>query len=474
MKCPNCGEELKQGYLYCEKCGGEIHIVPDFEPEIENSIIETLSAVAEELSPETPAPIGKEEEDFVIESSKKVGKRVFIALLFFAFFVALVFRFGFSKEVMTQDTRLEQLIAEAREEYNQKNYKQAASTYEKILKSERKAEYLIYYADCLYELQEVDQALSNYYAAIEIEPDNTMAYARIIAMFEADEDYEEINRLLIASNNETIQTEFQNYMVLDPVFSYSGGIYKKVIPLKITAATTGEVYYTLDGTDPMKYGTLYTSPVFLKSGSYHVKAVYINNYGICSNVSEEKYEIEGTRPEAPQIALQSGQYTTPQMITVTVPQDCTVYYTTDSSSPDENSFIYGEPIPMKEGVTNYHFIAISNEGVYSDVVARSYQLTIETVLKAEDSVDRLKRRLIEINLIEDMDGSLSYMSGKNIYVYNSVQIIEDKIMHVIFEYYQEGDNYRNMTGKIYCIDVSNAFVYKFVKDENGNEILEPV
>lgn len=474
MKCPNCGEELKQGYLYCERCGEEIHIVPDFEPEIENSIIETLSAVAEELAPPLNEMVQTEEEDFVIESSKKVGKRVILALLFFAFFAALVCRFGFSKEAMIQDSRLEQQIAGAEQEYNQKNYKQAALAYEKILKSERCAKHLISYADCLYELNEIDQALSNYYAAIELEPDNTMAYARIIAMYEADEDYEEINRLLVACGNEKIQTEFQNYMVLDPVFSYSGGIYKKVIPLKITAATTGEIYYTLDGTDPMKYGILYTSPVFLKSGSYHVKAVYINNYGICSNITEAKYEIEGTRPEAPQIALQSGQYTTPQMITVTVPDNCTVYYTTDSSSPDENSFIYGEPIPMKEGVTNYHFVAISSEGVYSDVVARSYQLKVETVLKAEDSVDRLKRRLRELNLIEDMDGSLSYMSGKNIYVYNSIQIIDDKIMHVIYEYYQEGNNFRNMTGKIYCIDVSNGFVYKIIKDENGNEILDPV
>ena len=29
MKCPNCGEELKEGYLYCEKCGEEIRIVPE-------------------------------------------------------------------------------------------------------------------------------------------------------------------------------------------------------------------------------------------------------------------------------------------------------------------------------------------------------------------------------------------------------------------------------------------------------------
>ena len=45
MKCPKCGHELKEGHLICEICGEEIQIVPDFEPEIENSITETLSTL---------------------------------------------------------------------------------------------------------------------------------------------------------------------------------------------------------------------------------------------------------------------------------------------------------------------------------------------------------------------------------------------------------------------------------------------
>ena len=49
MKCPNCGQEIQPDHLYCERCGMEIRIVPDFEPEIENSINETLSTVAEEI-----------------------------------------------------------------------------------------------------------------------------------------------------------------------------------------------------------------------------------------------------------------------------------------------------------------------------------------------------------------------------------------------------------------------------------------
>lgn len=478
MKCPGCGAQLKQGYLYCEKCGEEIRIVPDFEPEIENSIIETLSAVAEDVGPveKTQAEVTEtdEEETFVVESSKNVGKRIFFALILFVIFAACVYYFGISKTVAHQDNYLEQQIENAQREYNQKNYKEAAEFYANALKLEQTAELLISYADCLYELGETEQAMSNYYAAIDLEPDNEMAYARIIAMYEADDEYEEIYKLLTLSGNEKIQAEFHNYMAVNPEFSYEGGTYTQVVPLKITAATTGDLYYTLNGTDPMTNGILYTAPIFLKSGSYHVKAVYINNYGICSDVVEAEYIIEGTQPEEPQVALESGQYTLPQMISVVVPEGCIVYYSTDGSIPDEHSFIYGEPIPMKEGVTNYRFVALSKEGVYSEVVARSYQLAVETSLSAEESVYHLKHRLLQKELILDMEGSLPYKNGKNIYVYNSIQIIEDKIMHVIYEYYQEGDNLRNMTGKIYCIDVSNGYVYRIVKDDDGNEVLDPV
>ncbi|MGN1146214.1 MAG: zinc-ribbon domain-containing protein, partial [Acetatifactor sp.] len=38
MKCPNCGAKMPENSLYCEHCGEDIHIVPDFEPELELNI----------------------------------------------------------------------------------------------------------------------------------------------------------------------------------------------------------------------------------------------------------------------------------------------------------------------------------------------------------------------------------------------------------------------------------------------------
>lgn len=35
MRCPNCGEEIKEGSLYCYECGEDIHIVPDYDPNLD-------------------------------------------------------------------------------------------------------------------------------------------------------------------------------------------------------------------------------------------------------------------------------------------------------------------------------------------------------------------------------------------------------------------------------------------------------
>lgn len=472
MKCPNCGEELGEGYLYCEKCGEEIRIVPDFEPEIENSIIETLSAVAEDVSPDASQEDDMQ-DDFPEESTSGIGKRLVITLSLFLVFAIGFLVIYFSRPGYKEES-LQNKLDNARAAFAEQQYTEAADLYNDVLKEQKDCETLIAYADCLYELGETDRALSNYYAAIDMEPESEMAYARIIAMYESQEAYEEINALLTNSDSEKIRTQFQNYLAITPVYNYEGGHYNQVIPLKITAPTTGDVYYTLNGTDPMRYGTLYTTPIFLRGGVYNVRAIYINDYGICSDIANVQFVVEGTKPREPEIELASGLYTSPQKISVKAPEGCTVYYTTNGSTPDENSFIYGEPIPMKEGVSNYRFVAISEEGVQSDVVARSYQLNVETEWPAEESISRLKYRLIIKNIIIDETGSIEGKDGKNIYVYDSLQIIDNKMMHVINEYYQENNKSRNMTGNVYCVDLSNGYVYKIVEDENGNDVLDPI
>lgn len=474
MKCPKCGEKLKKDFLYCEKCGEEIRIVPDFEPEIENSIIETLSAVAEEMSPVSEEIMESDvETEFELESDKNMKHRIFIGGSLVCLLVLGFFAFFFIRNLYLEKYYAIQ-VENAQLLYNQQNYEEAIGYYENALELDEDTELMLSYADCLFEIGKVDQALSYYYAIIDKEPENEKAYARIIFIYEKEENYSEINKLLSSCGQQSIKTEFQSYMTAEPVFSYESGEYNHVIPLKIQTSTTGTVYYSMDGSDPRLSGIEYTSPLFLRYGEYLIKAVCINDFGLASEVVEAQYIIEGTQPEAPQVMPESGQFNLPQMISVEVPEGCTVYYTMDGSIPDENSYIYGEPIPMKEEVTNYRFVALSTDGVYSEVTARSYQLMVATNYTAVESVYRLRHRLVEKQLLLDVEGNLENLPGKNIYVYNSIQIVENKIFHVIYEYYQEGNSSRNMTGKIYGIDVSNGYVYQIIKEENGTMTLDPI
>ena len=77
MICPHCGFEIPEGMLYCEKCGEEIHIVPDFDPEWETRISENLTGFLDGL--ETEQEILEEEMEEIPEQS--VRERRFTILL---------------------------------------------------------------------------------------------------------------------------------------------------------------------------------------------------------------------------------------------------------------------------------------------------------------------------------------------------------------------------------------------------------
>ena len=88
MKCQKCGAELPEGKLYCEKCGEEVHIVPDFEPEIENSIHESLSGIVEKA-------LGEDDEHEENTHHKKrniiIGAAVLLFLLIFTGLILFYF-----------------------------------------------------------------------------------------------------------------------------------------------------------------------------------------------------------------------------------------------------------------------------------------------------------------------------------------------------------------------------------------------
>ena len=74
MKCPKCGYEWQEGHLYCDNCGEEFRIVPDFEPEIEEEMEETLSTLFVELAQEEMPEVDGKEKIFAQKAGERKGK----------------------------------------------------------------------------------------------------------------------------------------------------------------------------------------------------------------------------------------------------------------------------------------------------------------------------------------------------------------------------------------------------------------
>ena len=142
MKCPNCGAEMKEGTLYCEHCGEDIHIVPDFEPEIEYNMEQTLHDIAREMTPEEDATDDQDAQQSMTElqdwdeeplenTAKHPFRWKFIVLILVLAVVAVVCTgFGIS---YSHYHSAEYQIKSAREYVASGEYDQAITCYERAL-----------------------------------------------------------------------------------------------------------------------------------------------------------------------------------------------------------------------------------------------------------------------------------------------------------------------------------------------------
>ena len=277
MICPRCGYEMKEEHLYCERCGAEIQIVPDFEPEIQNSIEETLSTVAWEINPdlsENSSDLKKkpQEEDFLKEGNVFRGitsrKRILITTLTSILMTLVIILLA---GLIYQNYSVNYQIREAEERMEKAQYENALTCLVKAEKLQPEDTGIPYMqAQCYYELGEADRAaeiLENVVFKRSMDEERKIQYFDfIITILAGQQNYERISELLMESGDTAVQTQFQHYMAMKPEFGYSTGNYEKVISLKITANTTGTIYYTTDGSEPQEHSLVYTAPIQLEPG----------------------------------------------------------------------------------------------------------------------------------------------------------------------------------------------------------------
>lgn len=487
MKCPNCGKEIEEGHLICEACGNEIQIVPDFEPEIENSITETLSTLAalqdDELTNNEDGHnlqgVDKEETEDEDDEKEEIANRShkigFMIAMVIVFFIAILSYRVYYAHMET----VEYKVDKAREYAAGGEYASAIECLDDAYEiDDTQSQILFMKADYYYLMSDNESALQVLEQVINkgIYPyeDVEEAYNKMITIYAKEERYEDISELLLSCKEDTIITMFQGYLAKEPEFSYEEGSYEAVIPLKLSSNTAGTIYYTTDGSIPNKNSSIYTAPLFLEDGDYTIKAIFINDYGIKSEVVSKTYHINPEIPTAPEVNLYSGDYIKPMMIEVTRQEGCEIYYTVDTSEPDSNSILYTGAIPMPLGTTCFKFVNVSEEGILSEVTERTYRFILSEAISTEEAVIKLQETLVEIGYQGAADSHTAMQGVVYSYQFNSVLEIGDDIYFAIYEYYDTGTGTINRTDKVFIVQVNTGAVARLGYDESGEFIAIPL
>lgn len=478
MKCPKCGYELTEGHLYCDSCGEEIRIVPDFEPEIEKEMTETLSTLFVELAKEEipELPSGHKKEEGKAKPARSYRLMV-TASLCFAFIAIICIAGNFLYRTYSISYQLDK----AKECAALEKYTQAIGYLERAYALDNEdADILFLMADYYYIEQKYDFAVYSLQQIIGMEDiyiaeDVESAYDKIIAIYREQNDYEAINKLLLSCTDENIVTAFQQYIAKPPEFSYVEGNYDEVLPLKLSANTSGKIYYTLDGSRPNEKSEVYTAPIFLETGTYTVTAYFVNDYGIKSDLVSNVYRIDLMVPTAPEVSVYSGDYYEPYLIEADAAEGCTIYYTIDSTDPTADSLPYTAPISMPLGKSVYKFIAVSPEGVSSDITIRTYRLTLQTDITVDMAVSNVIRALIREDVLLDEQGSMRGTGGRNVYKYNAVSRIGDSgDYYIIYEYFEDTAGIQTRTDRIYGVNILDGSAWRVTYNDEGQIILIPL
>ncbi len=467
MKCLGCGHELEEGKLYCSRCGYEVQIVPDFEPEIEKTINDALNDASEDVANHLYQDQEDKKKEEQLEQEEKQHKLVrFYSTLAAVCTIVLLIAFIL---VYNHINTVENQLEKAEKAASRKNYGKAIEYTLRAVEmdgSDMETRNLLggYYV----QNGEIKNAMTTYQDIIALDGENEEAYRGIIGIYEKEKDYAAINELIRASNSSKITNAFAKYIANPPQFSHTQGTYEEIIPLKLTANTAGRIYYTLDGDEPTENSLVYANPVYLGDGIHTVRAFFVNEYGIKSETVVQIYQIHLPKAHEPEINLRSGDYTSPQMLVVTVPKGEQVYYTVDGSTPTKDSIPYNNPIALPFGYSTYQFISYNEDGAASEIVKGEYTFVFQSVLDMPTAVNLLIVGLMDEGLLLDTDCAVPGKGGRNLYICSSAIAINQRYYYLMVEYYRDPAGVDTRTGNLYCVDTENGGLYKAAVGEDGH------
>ena len=417
MICRHCGAAIPDDQMVCPRCGAEVQIVPDYNPlddvlarEVKGSVegatrqiqtddIRRYRRGGRDQNVNATRVLSQDEMDRIrkdrryggrqtdpgrrntdelrrqrqqkrLEAAKRKRRNLLITLfVILALIVAGV--------VIVYQNSYTGMIRKGYNAIQTRDYTAAERYFERaIIKDKSRPEAYVGQAEIYIDQDDLDSAEEVFQDAIQTQPSNVKLYQATIDFYMDTEQAAKISELLQDCEDETVLDAVADYISSAPEFSPEEGTFEEVQEITLTSETGGDIYYTLDGSDPSaESGTKYTEPILLQDeGEFEIRAVAVNARGIPSVVSSGTYVIQFPIVDAPAVTPSTGQYSQPQQITITVPDGYTAYYTMDGTTPTASSTRYTGPVMMPENAQTI-FMAVlvnDNNGKTTEATTRNY------------------------------------------------------------------------------------------------------
>lgn len=457
MECQKCGAELPEGRLYCEKCGEEVQMVPDFEPELENSLMDVLSGLANDLF-ENKSKNNTERPE---KRKRGYGKR---RIFFVLFLIGLLVLQGILVVINSSGYQSRQAVLAMEEG----QYEKAAEVYGQLRKKNpEKLTWYLQETQCLLAAADKGKAEEVLLLGISKLPEEEELYTQLIALYEQQFRFQRISNLLKTCPNEAIVKKFEAYVAREPEFSQESGRYTRILDLKLHGKKEGTIYYTMDGSEPTADSRVYTAPLRLGKGEHTIRALFVSKEGAYSDIAEAEYTIDVDTPLAPVVPLESGTYEEPMIIEVTAEEGTRIYYTMDETEPTSKSRQYKRPIPMPLGESTFRFVAYTEDGVPGKVTYRRYMLNIKTGISPEEAESSLVQAQIGAGVLLDRNGALPDRYGVYRYFYDFPARVEENNYYIFSEHYLENE-INDLTGRYFAVNVVSGDIYGAALEKDGS------
>ena len=404
MICRHCGAAIPDDQMVCPRCGAEVQIVPDYNPlddvlarEVKGSVegatrqiqtddIRRYRRGGRDQNVNATRVLSQDEMDRIrkdrryggrqtdpgrrntdelrrqrqqkrLEAAKRKRRNLLITLfVILALIVAGV--------VIVYQNSYTGMIRKGYNAIQTRDYTAAERYFERaIIKDKSRPEAYVGQAEIYIDQDDLDSAEEVFQDAIQTQPSNVKLYQAAIDFYMDTEQAAKISELLQDCEDETVLDAVADYISSAPEFSPEEGTFEEVQEITLTSETGGDIYYTLDGSDPSaESGTKYTEPILLQDeGEFEIRAVAVNARGIPSVVSSGTYVIQFPIVDAPAVTPSTGQYSQPQQITITVPDGYTAYYTMDGTTPTASSTRYTGPVMMPENAQTIFMAVLVND-----------------------------------------------------------------------------------------------------------------